>query len=55
MFDQLEKHEVLEAIRKGVHDAVWQMITNATDTQLTPRPRVIPKPIPSPLRHARWW
>ena len=54
MFDQLEKHEVLEAIRKGVHDAVWQMIERdgyATDASASG----YPQPIPSPLRHARWW
>lgn len=30
MFDNLSDEQILEAIRKGVHDAMWQMITNAT-------------------------
>ena len=27
---EVTKQELLDAIRGGVHDAVWQMITNAT-------------------------
>jgi hypothetical protein len=26
----ITKDELLEAIRQGVHDAMWEMITNAT-------------------------
>jgi hypothetical protein len=30
MMKQLSKQELMEAIRGGVHDAMWEMITNAT-------------------------